>query len=98
MRVLPAVRSARWRSWVGSILDHSVDVCFDVGHRLLALRERIEPTDDGLSEERVCAIIAAVNAKLIEHECVVPPPCACTDTAWTPSAATVVLPWQGGRH
>jgi hypothetical protein len=87
MRVLPAVCSARWRSWVGSILDRAVEFCFNRGHDLIALRERIEPTNDGLSEERVRAIIAGVNARLVEYECVVP----------ETSRPTVVLPFSG-RH
>jgi hypothetical protein len=64
MRVLPAVRSARWRSRIGTVLDHGVDLCFNAGHRLLALRERMDPTGGELTPERADALLENVMARI----------------------------------
>jgi hypothetical protein len=62
MRALLAEVSVRWRSRVGAILDHGVELCFSAGHRLLSLRERIDPTDADLTRARADRILTGVIA------------------------------------
>jgi hypothetical protein len=49
---------------VGSILDHGVDLCFNAGHRLLAFRERMDPTGGELTPERADALLENVMARI----------------------------------
>jgi hypothetical protein len=63
MRVLPAVRSARWRSGVGALLDRSADACLGLAVRCMALRDRVCP-DQAPSVPDPDAILGGILARL----------------------------------
>jgi hypothetical protein len=95
MRAPSADSSARWRSWIGSILGLAVDVCFGTGRRLLTLRDRLDPAAAPvLTKDRADRIFGNVMIQIAAEPPVVPPFNLATFLATRP---TVICRWTE-RH
>ncbi len=64
MRALLADPSDRLRSWMGSILDRSGDLCHRLGGWCWATRERLDPTPGDLTPAAADRILAGVMVRI----------------------------------
>jgi hypothetical protein len=68
MHALLAALHARWRSWVGAILDRCEDLCVRAAHVCFTARQRITPTPSELTPELAEHIWTSVKARIeAEH-------------------------------